>query len=276
MAYDSSANKWTHGILGFLYFAWGVVQLILIYGTDPCPARWSLTTTYRGPGTDDLDLGVPFGGQYKEDEYTAGILMAVAFMVLGLGYFFQAFGDEMDIQINNRLRPTRWVILAIVQGLMITTVSFYAAVLEMWLFIALGVSAIYLNYAQFINEAINSDTETKTGDQTGKSMFSRIMLVDYFVATCVWVFIGIVWLVHMINANSVHTGAIAIVCFYWITYFVLHVLILFWTTNYNTDYWEGQKHLRELPFIIATFIMMVVPSIIAYADTNIDGGDCPR
>jgi len=187
-------------IVGFLYFGWGVTQLILT-GTGPCAARWSVATHYRGSDAtgfcvanqctngitqscvndgdclDDLGLGDAYANQYTQSQFTNSILLGIAGVVLGVSYCWQQWSwtgdtppwDETKLQIHNRFRPSRWVTWGITFALIFAVGSFYAGVLDVWLIVVLSIQSVPLHYLQSANEAMNTDYETHTATQNPKT-----------------------------------------------------------------------------------------------------------
>jgi len=232
-----TVTKWVYGILGVLYIGWAIGYLI-----------WGATG-----GPPSVIAGQTF----------LYALVGAALLVEGILLLISLFlwQRETRNQIENEFVYGRWIRWGISQTL-IFVVLYYAACLD-------DTSAIYpigfaavsvgLAFAQSTNEALNcDDTATEKGRTGGATWMPRIEA--YIVATLLFLFLAFAYIARLASVGAPDGGSWAIVLVPLIVYFILHFLILVVLTNYHAFGWR--QFLREVPFIVTQFIILITVSVI--------------
>jgi len=298
---SSGTYRTVVGVLGVVHTIWGIAQIVMTF-TSPCAFKWSVSEHYRPAGADDLGYGMS-PGAYHENQFSSLLLSGIATLTVGIGYLWQIMGMSMNdnkksapwfetiVQIDSRFRPSRWIIWGIAFALIIAQVSFYAAVEDTYLVAALAILSIPLHYLQSENEAMNTDmketTRVREGEATEEqaligladSKFTKLPRAEaWCVAFLIWVFIGLVWFLHLGFSASSATSTmrffeIFIPIMTWVVYAGLHVAILLKLTNYGIDTWDTDKYGREWAYIAVITFIVLFNSISSVAATP--GSSCP-
>lgn len=279
--------RWIYGIVGFVYLAWGIVQLVFT-GTSPCALRFSTSNAFRtGGGADDSGWQLPFF-KLTVNQYTVSILFGVALTFEGLylaaiSWFNRSWArhwDEIVVKANRQ----RWIRWAVSDALLLPGIAYIAGITDDIAISAFAVVAIGSNFAQAYNETVNS---ALVDQDTGKVRIVRdsvssdnpwesVPRVDgWLIALLIagWAFI--VWYVAMANGVSTNvSGVLFAVPIVWgALYVVMHLVILFVTTNYAIFGGRSWTYRREYVFIGFRLAMLAYTTIAAAVVQN--AATCP-
>lgn len=261
------------------HFLLGVTTIVIgftkIRGFEPLSTFDPHSGSVTDPGSpdDDDDGASPFawGDPVTETHSNVSVsfFIGAAALIESVGLFLFAYMPGYKEQAADRLVPSRWTLWAITQSLAFVALSYICGISNIAVIFAVVIATISLNFAQSTNEALHCGTVTSNENRYGFTIGYKWSLEGYLVATLSYVFIVGVSAAYLFNGTP-YVGAseisrtIPIVIFVitYAVYFVLHVCILLFLTNFPkiTDYTEY----REFFFHVAQAVMFITIAIGTY------------